>query len=187
MKIVIFEGCRGTGKSTLAQSIRHSVESTTLINFTGFKDDDEEGFSKIKQYYIGWINYFKSLQHLDITFICDRFFFSEVVFSKLYKSYGREFEEFYLSYLLPELKILSENNDVLLFHMTIENKQELANRLNRDKIPFANVVESCNESLKQQDEYFNLFENLNVFTIDTDRTQKEIYKKVLWLISREDI
>jgi deoxyguanosine kinase len=36
MKVVIIEGARGTGKSTVARKIREQISEITLVNPTGF-------------------------------------------------------------------------------------------------------------------------------------------------------
>lgn len=149
-RIHIFEGARTMGKSTLTHSLRQQIEGSTLINFTGFKQDGNEGLSKAYHYYSNWMDFFEKLNY-DYTFICDRFFFSEMVYSSLYKSY--DFVELY-EYLLERLAALG---DVHVYQLMTDSRT-VAERLNRDKVGlFGSISDDVERIMAQQAEYVKLF------------------------------
>lgn len=187
MEILILEGCRGTGKSTLAFKLRQKLPETTLINFTGFHDDGDIGLKKVSNYYDTWMKMFFSMCNHESRFIFDRFYFSEQVYSSLYKNYSFTNEYVKLNNLLEDLSNMNVKVNIVL--LTIQNEQELENRLIRDKIPFNKVNENVQESLKQQNVYKHIFNalhykhannNLKVHTIDTSgRTNDEVYHLII--------
>lgn len=160
LNIIIFEGTRGVGKSTVARAIRHSIEGSTLMNLTGFKDDGDIGLARIGNYYDTIFQMLDTFQYAnastqlqgDMTLIFDRTFFSEMVYSKLYKKY--DFSQAYEYYLR---KIFDVSTRMFIFHMTADDAS-LVSRLERDKTKlFGEVEESVKESRKQADEYDRLF------------------------------
>lgn len=175
-KFICLEGARGTGKSTIAQQLRQSIKNSTLINFTGFNVDGKEGFLTVSNYYLKWLSMFENISFIDQTIICDRIFFSEKVFSKLYKNY-----DFTSVYNVLASKLAKLNPTI--FYLTINGEEELSKRLIRDKIPFHNVEESTKETLKQQDEYNNVFKEadklFNITTIDTSNLTLEQVKNII--------
>lgn len=186
MRVVILEGSRGVGKSTLARALREKVPDVTLINPTGFKDKGFEGHRKVADYYDALTTYLIKMDNIDATIVLDRFFFSEMVYSKLYKDY-----DFSFSYdlLLDTISYLSSDIDVIF--LTINDKDELAGRLNRDKVPFADVEESVEATLTQQRGYEELFDDFSKYThsglrlhrLDTSgKTTKEVEAEVLELV-----
>lgn len=189
-RLVIFEGARGTGKSTIARAIREKISEVTLVNPTGFHADGEEGFNKIAEYYDAWINMIHSLSSHDSTFVFDRFFFTERVFSELYKNY--DFNTDYNIYL----RCMCESAEVDVIFLTIDDNEELGNRLTRDKVPFGKVEESVTETLKQQDLYKDIMfdfshdyssDSVRLHTIDTSKkTLEEIQNEVFKIIKREE-
>jgi thymidylate kinase len=179
--LIILEGARGTGKSTLSFRLRQKLKNSTLINFTGFNDDGVQGLQKVSDYYNSWFESLRLLSRVkNQLIICDRFFPSEMVYSSLYKSY--DFSSKFKSFCrgLPAL-----GERVVVFYLKIHDENELVNRLQRDKIPFANAIESVEESLKQQDQYDTSLKELDsiskmyyhdkgVRLIEIDTTNKSI-------------
>lgn len=164
LKVHILEGPRGTGKSTVARLLRDTIDGATLINPTGFGTDGEEGLHKISEYYQALDAYLHDLASADheFTVIFDRTFFSEWVYSRIYKSY--DFSPMY-NYLLTSLLACAES--VHLFFLTIEDDVELANRLSRDKVKlFDHVEESVIQSTKQQEYYKKLFSGIESNFVD---------------------
>ena len=158
LKLIILEGPRGSGKSTVARELRNSIEGSTLINPTGFKDDGGEGLRKIISYYEAMEAYLKALSASSETFcvIFDRTFFSEVVYSRIYKDY--DFNPAYEWFLNS---MLNYTNELDLFYMKLSNEEELRERLNRDKVQlFDKVEESVAQSTKQQQYYDQLFDGI---------------------------
>lgn len=186
LKVIILEGPRGTGKSTVARLLRETIDGATLINPTGFGTDGEEGLHKISEYYQSLDGYLHDLASADneYTVIFDRTFFSECVYSRIYKSYN--FKPVY-DYLLTSLLACADS--VHLFFMKIEDEVELAKRLSRDKVKlFDHVEESVTQSTKQQQYYENLFEGIEskfvekggYMVIDTSKlTPAEVKMKIM--------
>ena len=186
LDVTIIEGGRGTGKSTVVSKIRQLIPETTLVNPTGFHTDGGKGLEKIEHYYDAWFDMLYFLKGHDSSFVFDRFYFSEMVFSKLYKEY--DFKPAYIdySYMLEEL--VKRGVNINIFFLTINDKKELKNRLTRDKVPFGKAEESVKETLQQQKEYKELFDKLrddsilNIHYIDTsDKTTDEVYEEILQL------
>lgn len=186
IEITIVEGARGTGKSTIAFKLRQRIPETTLINFTGFHTDGEDGLDKVSKYYYRWMNFLYSMRFHDSKFVFDRFYFSEAVYTPLYKEY-----DFNNSYrILNEMLFaLTEDVEINIFFLTIHDKEELKQRLIRDKVPFGKAEESVEQTLIQQDMYSKLFNelknknnNLNIYTINTSyMTNDEVYDEIIKL------
>lgn len=172
MRIIILEGARGSGKSTIANMMRQRMSETTLINPTGFHTDGDEGLEEIKQYYDAWYSMLENLPKHDSIYVFDRFYFSEMVFSSLYKSY--DFREKYLNLLDSLDKFSGAETKVDVFYFVINNPKELKNRLHRDKIGFADVEESVGKSMEQQDRYSMLFKHFKNYTNDNDNLNLHI-------------
>lgn len=124
----------------------------------------------------------------DSILVCDRFFFTEMVFSTLYKKYKFDAEYKLLCKLL-------ENLEVDIVFLTINDSAELEKRLNRDKLPFANVAENVEESMKQQQLYTQLFDelarnnsskpNIRINQIETSgKSQKEVSQEFFNIIEK---
>lgn len=181
LKLIILEGPRGTGKSTITRKLRDKVDGATLINLTGFKADGDEGLKKIKKYYDAMDTY---IHHLAMsphmyTVIFDRTFFSEVVYSQIYKSY-----DFTTAYRYLVNSLFDCADELHLFYLRLSDKDKMRERLNRDKVQlFDKIEESVAESFKQQEYYDALFRDMpsvllddkidtsgkhNFTTIDTD-------------------
>lgn len=158
LKVIILEGPRGTGKSTVGRLLRDTIEGATLMNPTGFGTDGADGLHKITEYYQSLDTYLHELASADSEFVVifDRTFFSEWVYSRIYKSYN--FTPMY-DYLLTSLLSCAES--VHLFFLSIESEEELAGRLSRDKVKlFNHVDESVAQSTKQQQYYKQLFDGI---------------------------
>jgi deoxyguanosine kinase len=187
MRLVILEGARGTGKSTVARAIREKVSEVTLTNPTGFHLDGPAGKEKISEYYWNWFVFLKTMKFHDSTFVFDRFFFSETVFSTLYKDY--DFSTNHKS-LSDELTRIAEEVDIIFF--IANDEEELRQRLLRDKVPFGKAEESVAETRRQQELYNKLFlefaENhmsnkVRIHIVDTTRkTQEQVEEEVLKIV-----
>lgn len=189
LNITILEGGRGTGKSTVAFKLRQMMSETTLMNPTGFHNDGEEGLNKVVKYYDALFGMLNDMSSHDSKIVFDRFYFSEEVFSSLYKSY--DFSDYCIDYnqLLADFSSIGVKIDIVL--LTINDEEELKRRLVRDKVPFGNVEESVKETLNQQAEYVDLLndfhfsykeDNLKVHFIDTSRmSSDDVYNEILKL------
>lgn len=185
-KAVILEGPRATGKSTVARQLREQIWGSTWINPTGFSDDNLDGLLKIGTYYKGFFEMFKSMNENkrltgEMVFIFDRFFFSEMVYSQLYKKY--DFESHYKMFCEILLEVFDE---VEIYYLRHSDEAELNKRINRDKVDlFDAIPENVQEIMKQQAKYDKVFfafeqehagqQNLMTFHIDTsDKTIEEV-------------
>lgn len=188
LRIVVLEGPRGAGKSTVARLLRSAVEGSTLINLTGFKEDGDTGLKKIRMYYKSLHMYLEllSTSNEDFTIIFDRTFFSEMVYSPLYKSY--DFTTLY-DYYCKDLLRVADTLDI--YFLTVWDRDILGERLTRDKVAlFGHVEESIDQSLSQQRSYQQLFDNfidmygehsyMNLYKIDTSHmTPEEIRNSII--------
>ena len=186
LDITIIEGARGTGKSTVVSKIRQLVPETTLVNPTGFHADGERGLHKIEHYYDAWFDMLYYLRNHESFFVFDRFYFSEMIFSKLYKEY--DFKIAYRDYNSMLCDMVKKGVRVDVFLLTINDEEELKNRLTRDKVSFGKAEESVKETLQQQKEYKELFDKLRdesilkIHYIDTSgKTTEEVYEEILQL------
>ncbi|MCA1027037.1 hypothetical protein LCM23_13125 [Cytobacillus kochii] len=174
-KIIILEGARGTGKSSVSFQLRQHLPHSTLINFTGFNESGEEGLNKITTYYDSWLELFRQMKSgiKDQVIICDRFFFSERVYSALYKDY--DFSKIFKIYsmLLPTLA-----DELFIYNFTIHDEKELTKRLQRDKIPFSSIKESVEETLKQQKEYKKCFDEFFAYQDIKSFREKIAFKEI---------
>jgi deoxyguanosine kinase len=157
-----------------------------LINFTGFRDDGEEGLKKTTDYYNSWLNFLGTLDNR-YTVICDRIFLSEMVYSSIYKQYDFS-EQFEI--LMNDLT--TQNHNILLFLFTVDftvNDVEIYNRIIREKAPlFSQVLDDIYNIIKQQESYIELYEeikkkeyiNINSYIVDTTmKSIDDVYEEVL--------
>jgi deoxyguanosine kinase len=188
LQITVLEGCRGTGKSTLAFKLRQRIPETTLINFTGFHQDGEEGLVRVRDYYKGWFKALFALHNHESKYVFDRFYFTELVFSLLYKDYN--FSETYWELSDDLFDLASFGVKINIVYLTISDKDELKQRLTRDKVPFGKAEESVFQSLSQQKAYDKMFDgfkfhydsipNIHIHKIDTSgKTNEEVYQEVI--------
>ncbi|MCU4668534.1 MULTISPECIES: hypothetical protein [Bacillus] len=182
--LIILEGARGTGKSSVAYKLRQRLKHSTLINPTGFHEDGDKGLAKISNYYEGIFDllYKWKARVNDYTTILDRFFPTEMVFSSLYKEYDFHQKFKSLCKLLPTL-----DDDIYIFFFTISNKEVLKERLNRDKIQFGQVEESVEESLKQQDAYYKYINKLKEYVDWFEKGSMKIIEIDTAYLSQDDV
>lgn len=186
IEINVIEGARGTFKSTIAFKMRQRIPETTLINFTGFHEDGNNGLIKVTDYYKAWMKFLFNIWNHESKFVFDRFFFTEMIFSQLYKEY--DFEKTY-NELLGDLELLSTIGvKINIFFLTINDEKELEQRLTRDKVPFGKAMENVLETLRQQELYEDMFKTffynntnryMNLYDIDTTgKTNEEVYAEI---------
>ncbi len=182
--LIILEGARGTGKSSVAYKLRQRLKHSTLINPTGFHEDGDKGLAKISNYYeeIFDLLYKWKARVNDYTTILDRFFPTEMVFSSLYKEYDFHQKFKSLCKLLPTL-----DDDIYIFFFTVSNKEVLKERLNRDKIQFGQVEESVEESLKQQGAYYKYINKLKEYADWFEKGSMKIIEIDTAYLSQDDV
>lgn len=160
-KLIITEGHRLTGKSTISKHLGNGINYATRINPTGFKEDGIEGRDKIVNYYHNWVLFLMSFKDTDTTFIFDRFLFSEIVYSRLYKSYN--FNSFLYKRML---KSILEVADIELYVYSLDNEPELRSRMNRKKVLFSDVADDLIELDKQRKGYAKMVEELKEMNLE---------------------
>lgn len=189
LKIVILEGARGTGKSSIAQAWRRLVPETTLINPTGFHETSspKDDLNQIISYYKGLMDMVFSftLNNVKGTIIFDRFFFTEKVFCDMYKKY--DFTDYYRR-LLITIEGLSDKIDIKIVHVTAPT-YVLAERLQgRNKVQFDKVSEDVHESLAQIDKYREVFKDVDDSLLleysNAEGTVEENLEKLLAIIEK---
>jgi deoxyguanosine kinase len=191
LDIVILEGPRGTGKTTVAQILRRKINYSTLINPTGFPEDGMKGLIKINAYYTAWMKFLREASYVGQPYrlIFDRFFFTEMVFSSLYKSY-----DFRAMFEKCWHDLIVHADKVDIFYFTVDDQENLHERLDRDKPQFASVVDSLTEYYRQADAYNSLFSEIynmssglpNVFVhkLDTSNTKPDaVAEKIITLLN----
>ena len=182
---IVLEGARGTGKSTVAKLLREKTTNSTLINHTGFDADGQEGLSLTTLYYKAWQSFFLRMRGTDSIFIHDRYFFSEFIYSRLYKEY--EFPVDFKS-------VIEEFYDKMALVVLVADAETYEKRLTREKIQlFGRVTESKTESLFQQIQYLKLVRDLDelknpiwnlkihIISVNT-KTPEEVAEEILALI-----
>lgn len=191
LDITIFEGSRGCGKSTLARMMRDRISESTLINPTGFHTDGELGLHTVSYYYGAWTLFLNDMIGHDSHIIFDRFYFSEMVYSFLYKNYDFTSEFKHLNNQLMDLAREEVNIDIFFLYNT--NKKELSDRLIRNKVPFATAEDTVEESISQQKRYSIMFDSfqkniaypdspIKLHYINTEGiTTEDIYSEILQL------
>lgn len=167
MKIVVIEAGRGLGKSTIVRHLRDAMTNTVAINFTGYNEDSQEGLATIVRHYSNWLT-FLSYENFDsspFTFLADRFFFSEKVYSKLYK----ENYNFSLNYtsLLSQLDLVARKAEVQVIHL-VSSKSDIERNLSRDGKAHLfgeeKFSDDVHKTMEQQEEYERLFVNARANT-----------------------
>ena len=149
-RILILDGPRMTGKSTIARYLRNNINYATLINLTGFPDKGILGSVKMQKYYMNWLEYVKSHAGDEMTIIFDRHMFSEVVFSRLYKEY--DFGDYY-EWMLDGLVAVA---DVEVIFLELNSDEEITKRAGRNKVEYADVADNVLEISKQRKGYKQL-------------------------------
>jgi deoxyguanosine kinase len=186
MKNLIFEGARGLGKSEISRYIRQKTTNSTLINFTGFNEGGQEGLNKVLAYYKAWETFFFTCKWSDALFIHDRYYFSEMVYSELYKDY--DFKRYYYQ-LIKQFEHTFDQAEIVF--LWTSRQEDLERNLKRDKAElFGNVGDDVSKSLTQQLFYLVLenelitmkIPNLTVHIVDVaGKTIEEIGEEVLKL------
>ena len=152
-RAVIAEGPRGTGKSSTMRLLRDCLKDCTLINPTGFSLDGVQGLEKAWNYYHAWFSFFEHLKG-DHVILMDRLFFTEMVFSELYKDY--DFSPHYGGFA-GRLPSTFDRIDILNF--TVSDYYVVEQRLKREKTSFGEE-DGLAQYMKLELKYDELFKNL---------------------------
>ena len=161
MKIVILEGARGTGKSTITRALRDSMTNTVAVNFCGNNANTLEGRDATYKHYDNFLSFLANENFDDTPFnyLFDRTFFSELVYSNLYKDY--DFARHY-DILLKRLNTLasSSRNEVIVIHLTTGKDELERNLMRADKADLfgeKKFADDVYKSIDQDAEYRKVF------------------------------
>lgn len=166
---IFIEGARGVGKSTLVRGLRNNRMERILINHTGLNTDAVETKQKMSLYYNELLNWLSNIKDTGFTMLHDRFFLSETVMSKTYKT-TYDFDD-------ETEKLLHKMNDELgkslVILITNRNKNELARNFTGDeRLTKANlferpdILDNAETAIQQQDEYLKVFNEMQDMDLD---------------------
>lgn len=181
-KLIIVEGPQGTGKTTVTDFIRYSLNYTNLYRLCGTSDTSPKGLIKATVMYENLLNYIASLQNQSINLLFDRTFFTEEIYCRLgLKDYS--FTEVFKS-LASKLNEL--DFDIYYINLYLENTTLFEKRLKRDgKVSPTYLKFSSENSIKQQNCYLQLAEelkesypNIKVYNVSNDSTEIELKEKI---------
>ena len=155
MRVIVIEGARGVGKTTLSCLLRDRIEYSSLLKLCGLPKCKGEK-ERVYQYHKAVIEYVRNISKLnsESTLILDRSMLSEEVMSFLYKDYS--FTEEMLQ-LLSQLNSISELKIIIL---KLDDKKELEERLNRNKVEYYNISYDIEKSLREQSKYKSIYLDL---------------------------
>lgn len=182
--IIILEGARTMGKSTLARALREKISNTTLLNPTGFINESPE--KVFKHYYEPLID---SVVHTcstikDAVYIWDRSFLTEAVFGRMYK--GADPDELYEWSMQSLNKLISSGAKLHLVHLTTRTREVIESRLSRDKVPYGE--KDTADTINAQIEMYNMlfvsllhdldFKHVHTINVDDFETTETFVERV---------
>lgn len=182
-KLIIVEGPQGAGKTTVTDYLRNKLPYTNLYRLCGTSDQGYTGKNKAAGMYMSLLDYIKTLENKSINLVFDRTFFTEQVYCTMGKK-DYDFTEFYQLFCD---KLFEMDFEIYYITLFMSNPESYAARLDRPgKANFKNSVFSGENSFMQQIEYGQMLsalveaygnkENVNFYSLDTDRTKKEIFQ-----------
>lgn len=181
-KLIIVEAPQGGWKTTVTNNLRNDLTCSNLLRLSGGKA--QESSIPVFTYYSNLLTFISKSHNAGMNFILDRFYFTEQVYARMgLKDYKFDTESTILNH---KLECLQEVYDVYFILMVTTRHQYLA-RLKRDKPVYENAVFSADSSMKQQEHYISIFDNLkidNKLMINTTYTSsKEVTKTILKFVN----
>lgn len=183
-KILIFEGAQFSGKTTLASLYRETTTYTNLLRLSGVRDSSVESKIKLTSYYKDFLSFLRNTSNMDLDYVFDRFFFTEMAYSMIgYKDYGSYKEDF-----LDLLKDFdSLDYDIFIIFLVKDNFDTIGSR---DKPKFTNINFSEEESMKQQEAFLEIKDliaaiasNIKVIKVNTyNRDPLEVLQEIKSII-----
>lgn len=181
-KLIVVEGPQGTGKTTVTDFIRYSLNYTNLYRLCGTSDTSPTGLEKSTVMYENLINYIASLENQSINLLFDRTFFTEEIYCRLglkEYSFSEVFEK--LASRLNELDF-----DIYYINLYLEDTSLFEKRLKREgKVSPTYLKFSSENSIKQQNCYLTLadeiqekYPNIKVFKVSNDTTPEALKEKI---------
>lgn len=181
-KLIIVEGPQGTGKTTVTDFIRFSLNYTNLYRMCGTSDITPTGLQKATKMYENLINYIKTLENQNINLLFDRTFFTEEVYCRLglkQYSFTEEFNK--LASRLNDMDF-----DIYYINLYLKNISLFEKRLKREgKVSLDYLNFSSENSIRQQNCYLQLaeeikenYKNIKVYNVSNDDSLADIKKKI---------
>jgi thymidylate kinase len=183
--IIFIEGSRGVGKSSIVHYLRQQLRYTNSANLTGNMYPNDE--SKTVNMYKSWVNHLKTIFGDGISFVFDRFLFTEIALCRMgYKQY--DFEKSYECF--KELMFGSGGIADLynVYYVTLTcDAQTFGKRLQREKIANNNYdpyeIDNCirvqEKFIKIHEEIQNNYKHVHTLMIDSSNMGvEEIGQKI---------
>ena len=135
------------------------------------KDKTKTGYQKNKTMYLSLLNYMETLEETELNLLFDRTFFTEEVYTKLgYKDYS--FDDVY-ERLVRKLSELDFN--IYFVVLYLKDTSLYGKRLVRQHHQYQKF--SIESSVKQQEEYLKLIDNIKYKSIHKIKIATDDYKK----------
>lgn len=157
-KLIIIEGTRGSGKTTITNWLREYINYSQLIRLSGTADKSPTGREKVFKSRKADFIFAENNIGCDVHTILDRSFITEHVYADYlkYKEYPFQKESEILAKILNDL----DYSEKYLINMYVEDTDVLTERLQRDKAVFQGIDFSKEESISQQIAYKSAVDNL---------------------------
>ena len=181
-KLIVVEGAQGAGKTTYTDYIRYSLSYTNLYRLCGTSDSSITGLQKAENMYNSLLDYIETLQNSSINLVFDRTFFTEEIYCRLGK------KEYSFTEVYNKLLKRFSNFDFDIYYITLylEDENVFSERLNRagkavfsaSKFGVENCIAQQREYLKMADEIKQMYPNIKVINIKTDKLQEDVEKEI---------
>ena len=156
--ILLIHGAQGSGKSTITNLLREKMTHTTLLRLAGVPSNQEEANHQALRYHVAMLEAVNQAYGTGMNFIFDRSYLCEKVYANLgFKTHSFEKE---IKVITTGMKELAKRYNVYFVLLTA-SEEVFEKRLKREgKAVFESVQFSPINSITQQEEYLNEFENL---------------------------
>ena len=187
--ILFIHGAQGSGKSTVTNRLREKMTHTTLLRLAGVPSQQEGADRQSLRYHVAMLEAVNQAYGTGMNFIFDRSYLCEKVYANLgFKPHSFEKEIKVITTGIKEL-VMRYNIYYVLLTASEETFKE---RLNREgKAVFESVYFDSSNSIAQQEEYLNEFEDLpeevGVLIIPTNQmTAEEVADFIMEAIREEE-
>ncbi len=167
--IIIVEGCDLAGKSTIVNALSKKMPGIVMKITARPNSKDKHEIHKLKTYYYSVLDYINRFYQSKVV-ILDRFFPSEMVYSKVKRGY-EAFAD--LEYKEME-KVLGHRNHILIY--CDPGKETILNRLRSRGDDYINETDI--EHLLKRYEFFMKRTSLKVLRLDTNKTVETLLEEI---------
>ena len=187
--LLFVHGAQGSGKSTLTNLLREKLTHTTLMRLAGVPADQEDPNTQALRYHVAMLEAVNQAYGTGMNFIFDRSYLCEKVYANLgFKEHSFDKE---LKVITSGMKELSKRYNIYFVLLTA-SKEVFQQRLKREgKTVFEGIEFDAQNSINQQEEYLNEFEDLpedvGVLILPTnDMSTEELAQFIIEAIKEED-